>query len=313
MVNRLRSTSFALLTMAAGVAILGRSLSAGEAPAEPAGQAGIKDAKPAQEAPYLQFLGTKAGTEYLEYAPSEARSIFGYAMLYVPPNAVVDFAQDAREKMRHWGVTEESIDKILITHAHPDHLHVPTLMAFARERWHAVKRATHVYASETAYRSITKETVESDADAFLTVTRIAAGDRIELAENVSALVIPSTHWTARTPVHFLFQFHGKEILYAVDAALGKDDYFAHFAGHQLDVVIIDCTYLEREVDPTGSGHMNYAMVCGEMEKLRGCGATTAETPCYITHLVPVSHESAAAAAAKHGLLVAYDGLRLTFP
>ena len=50
MVNRLRSTSFALLTMAAGVAILGLSLSAGEAPAEPAGQAGINDAKPARQA-----------------------------------------------------------------------------------------------------------------------------------------------------------------------------------------------------------------------------------------------------------------------
>ena len=269
--------------------------------------------RPDDGVPFLQLLGTKAGTEYQEYAPAEPHSIFGYAMLYVPPNAVVDFAQDARDKMRHWAVSEEDIDNILFTHSHFDHYDAPTVLSFARDRWRKHSRQTHAFASETVFADLQQASAEGGAEAFLTVTKVTPGDRIALAGGVAATVLPSSHWTAPTPVHFRLEFQGQEILYAVDAAAIRDDDFAALQGHRLDAVIIDCTYLDGEVDPETSGHMNYAMVCEQMVELRRRGLAADTTRCYLTHLVAVDHDQHERAARELGLLMAYDGLRILFP
>ncbi len=269
--------------------------------------------EPAGEAPYLQFLGTKAGTEYQEYAPTEPQSIFGYAMLYVPPNAVIDFAQDARDKMRHWEVAEAGIDDILFTHSHFDHYDPPTVLSFARDRWREFGRKTHAFASETVFADLTRASADSQAEAFLAVTRVAPGDRIDLAEGVAAVVLPSSHWTAPTPVQLLLELHGTEVLYAPDAAAFREEDFAALQGHRLDSVIIDCTYLDGEVDPEKSGHMNYSMVCEQMAALRERGLATETTRCYITHLVSSDYRQCASAARDLGLLAAHEGLRIILP
>jgi len=269
--------------------------------------------QPPGEGRYLQLLGTKAGTEYQEYAPTEARSIFGYAMLSVPPNTVIDFAEDARDKMRHWGVAEEDVDNILFTHSHFDHYDAPTVLSFARDRWQEFERKTHVFASETVFASLTQESAAAEAQDFLAVTKVVPGDRIPLADGVAATVLPSSHWTAPTPVHYLLEFHGREVLYAVDAAALRDEDLDALAGHRLDAVIIDCTYLDAEVDPEKSGHMNYSMVRQQMSALTGRGLATDATPCYLTHLITIDHRQGAAAAREFGLRMPYDGFRILFP
>jgi len=260
---------------------------------------------------FLQFLGTKAGTEYVEYAPGESKCIFGYSMLYVPPNTVIDFAQDARDKMRHWGVSEERIDNVLFTHSHFDHFDAPTILSFARDRWEQFNRQTHAYASQTVFAALQEAVEEAGAAEFLKVTKVSVGDRIALADGVAATVLPSSHWTAPTPVHFLLEFHGKEMLYAVDAAAPKEEGFAALAGHCIDALITDCTYLDGEVDPTKSGHMNYTMVCEFMAEIKKRGLAEASAPCYITHLISVDYAQAAPVARDLGLRMAYDGLRIT--
>jgi ribonuclease BN (tRNA processing enzyme) len=269
--------------------------------------------EPAGEGPYLQSLGTKAGTEYQEYAPTEPQSIFGYAMLYVPPNAVIDFAQDARDKIRHWGVAEEDIDNILFTHSHFDHYDPPTVLSFARDRWREFGRKTHAFASETVFADLTRASAEAQAEGFLTITKVTPGNRIDLAEGVAAVALPSSHWTAPTPVQFLLEFHGKEVLYAPDSAAFREEDFAALQGHRLDAVIIDCTYLDDEVDPEKSGHMNYSMVCEQMAELRERGSATESTLCFITHLVASDYHLVASAARDLGLITAHDGLRIVLP
>jgi len=264
----------------------------------------------AKEAFYLRFLGTKAGTEYCPYAPTEPRSIFGYAMLHVPPNTVIDFAQDAPDKMRHWEVAEEDIDNILFTHSHFDHYDGPTVLSFAHDRWDKLGRKTKAFASETVFAALSEASAEAGAEKYLILTQVSPGDRIALAEGVSATVLPSSHWTAPTPVTYLLDCHGTKVFYAVDAAAFRDEEFAALAGQHLDAVITDCTYLDAEVDPEKSGHMNYSMVRQQMQALSERGIATDQTPCYITHLITIDHEQGAAAAREYGLRMAYDGLRV---
>ncbi|HJN15555.1 MAG TPA: MBL fold metallo-hydrolase [Armatimonadota bacterium] len=269
--------------------------------------------QPLGEGHYLQFLGTKAGTEYVEYAPADERSIFGYAMLSVPPNTVIDFAEDARDKMRHWGVSEEGVDNILFTHSHFDHYDGPTVLSFARDRWQEFGRKTHAFAPEAVFAALTQESDAADAGGFLTVTEVVPGDRIPLADGVAATALPSSHWTAPAPIHYLLEFHGRKILYAVDAAALRDEDFDALVGHRLDAAIIDCTYLDAEVDPEKSGHMNYAMVREQMSALTERGCATDATPCYITHLITIDHRQGAAAAREFGLRMPHDGFRILFP
>ena len=302
-----------ILAVVAGVLLLARPQLADETPGEPAGRVALANSSCAEEAPWLQFLGTKAGTEYRKYTPTESQSIFGYTMLYAPPNAVIDFAEDARDKIRHWGVKEKDIDNILFTHGHPDHFHAPTVLSFARDRWQTYSRKTRAFASETVYARLEQTRDKAEAGAFLTVTRVTVGDRINLAESLAVTVMPSNHWTAPTPIHFLIELHDKKILYAVDAAAGQDDYFAALKGHLLDAVIVDCTYLDREVDPSKSGHMNYKMVRQFMTELRDRDLATPSTRCYITHMVPVKYSQCAPVAREMDLLMAHDGLRIFFP
>ena len=302
-----------ILAAATGVLLFARPQLADETPGEPGRRAALADPSCSEEAPCLQFLGTKAGTEHRKYAPTESRSIFGYAMLYAPPNAVIDFAEDARDKIRHWGLNEKDVDNIFFTHGHPDHFHAPTVLSFARDRWQTYSRKTRAFASETVYARLEQTCGKAEAGAFLTVTKVTVGDRINLADNLAVTVMPSTHWTAPTPIHLLIEFHDKKILYAVDSAAGQDDYFAALKGHVLDAVIVDCTYLDREVDPSKSGHMNYKMVRHFMSKLRARDLATQSTRCYITHMVPVKYSQCAPVAREMDLLMAHDGLRIFFP
>jgi phosphoribosyl 1,2-cyclic phosphodiesterase len=299
------AAAFVVAATVLGAAVMPRSESAGDALAQPE--------RPGDEQRFLQFLGTKAGTEYQAYAPTGPRSIFGYAMLYVPPNTVIDFAEDARDKMRHWGVAERDIDNVLFTHSHFDHYDGPTVLAFARDRWQTFGRKTRAFASETVCADLQQTAVEANAGAFLTVTRATPGDRINLAAGVAARVLPSSHWTAPTPVWYLLEFHGRKILYAVDAAAFRDEEFAALEGHCVDAVITDCTYLDGEVDPEKSGHMNYSMVRAQMAALRERGLAKDSACCYITHLITIDHEQGEAAARQFGLHMAHDGLRIPLP
>ena len=264
---------------------------------------------------HLLFLGTCAGLEH-EGDPVGPRDIHGFCMLHVPPNTVIDFAADARDKMRYWGVDEEPIDNILITHSHFDHFDPPTIIAFARDRWKSFGRRTNVFSGETVVETLRPAAADSKAEEFLAITQVRVGDRIPLAEDLAATVLPSSHWTAPTPVYFLLEFRGRKILYAVDSSVFNPEILACLEGHHLDAVIADCTWLQEEVDPKKSGHMNYKMVCEQMAELRARGIVTDSTPCYITHMAlrtTADYERCSPDARRHGLRMAHDGMALYFP
>lgn len=264
---------------------------------------------------HLLFLGTCAALDH-EGEPVGPRDIHGYAMLYVPPNSVIDFAVDARDKMRYWGVDERAIGNILITHSHHDHFDPPTIIAFARDRWNDYRAKTSVFSSQTVVQTLRPAVAEAEADGFVTVTEVKVGDRIQLAEGLAAVVLPSSHWTAPTPVYFLLEFYGREILYAVDSSAFTPETIECLKERHLDAVITDCTFLDQYVDPKKSGHMNYNMVCEQMAKLRARGIADASTPCYITHMAlrsTADYKRFSPGARRLGLRMAYDGMSIYVP
>ena len=264
---------------------------------------------------HLLFLGTCAGLEH-DGDPTGPRDIHGYCMLYMPPDTVIDFAAEARDKMRYWGVDEERIENVLITHSHFDHFDAPAIIGFAQDRWEAFGKKTNLWSGETVVQALQPAAAEAEAEEFLVITEVRVGDRIPLGKNLAAIVLPSSHWTAPTPVYFLLEFRGREILYAVDSSVFSSETLACLEGHHLDAVIADCTWLEEEVDPKTSGHMNYKMVAEQMAELRARGIATDSTPCHITHMAlrtTADYMQFSPGARGHGLRMAYDGMAVYFP
>jgi phosphoribosyl 1,2-cyclic phosphate phosphodiesterase len=270
------------------------------------------------EAPDLRrllFLGTCAGLDH-QGDPTGPRDIHGYTMLYVPPNAVVDFAADARDKMRYWGVNERDVDHILITHSHYDHFDAPTVIAFAHDRWQGHGRKTSVYADETSFGLLRAAADQGKAGEFLDARKVVAGDRIAVSEGVAAVAIPSSHWTVATPLNYILEFRGRKILYAVDSAAFSGEMIEALRGHHLDVLIADCTWLGQPVDPAQSGHMNFEMVCKEVAGLRERGTLADWAPCYITHMAlstPEDYRAFAPKARRLGLRMTHDGMTIFIP
>jgi len=90
----------------------------------------------------------------------------------------------------------------------------------------------------------------------------------------------------------------------------------YLKGRHLDAVITDCTFLEQDVDPKKSGHMNYRMVYEQMAKLRALGIADASTPCYITHMAlrtTADYKRFSPGARRLGLRMAYDGMSIYVP
>ena len=90
---------------------------------------------------------------------------------------------------------------------------------------------------------------------------------------------------------------------------------ALLTGIHLDLAIMDATFGPREIDPATSGHHNWVMLDETLADLRAAGCIDEETVIVADHLSCGNvgpHDGMVEEQESKGIIVAYDGLKLSF-
>ena len=282
----------------------------------------------------IVFLGTSAA----EWYPSpwcrcrhcraaresgDERDKRACSAIWFEPGVLVDIPPDVARQAARFGVDLSSLEAILITHPHDDHLY-PRFLA---QRWTPKNPKDEfpiagtvtelselpVYGSEASLEKLRSLLPMPPEEISLSLRPLKPLGWADVCEGVRALPLPATHMVG-TGAAFIYvvEAGGKRFLYAVDTGPLGPLAMAPLKGLRLDAVICEATSGLAPCPPK-SEHMNIEMARKFRQELISMGTISPETPFVLTHLSPhwfPPHSRIADELASQGLTVAYDGMVL---
>lgn len=285
-----------------------------------------------------RLLGTGAGDFYDLHGVScsqpncsRARELGGRNLrqasaALVSPDILVDF-HDAKQ-LSTWGVPPESIRHVLITHTHFDHFQPVALLELSRRsreplrvygnhavadslsfaaghRWDATQ-GNFVAASDTSRILVTTvQTAESFWINDLRVTPVQANHMIDKENTI----------LEGMALNYVFERGGRTLFYAVDTSYVLPRTLDILSKFRFDVLVIDATFGDLEIDPFGSGHHNFAMLERTLGEFRTRGLLSKDAMVVADHISMCSvapHDEIVDRLAAKGITLAYDGMVLPF-
>ncbi|HEY8600735.1 MAG TPA: MBL fold metallo-hydrolase [Thermomicrobiales bacterium] len=240
--------------------------------------------------------------------------------LLIDGELLIDLGPDVLAAAQMHGIALTGIRYCLQTHEHDDHLHPALLLA--RSPYCGVLDAPllHFYA--------TQGTLDRAIGAIDHVATLGLGEacaRLNLAIHsiepfqtftvgpyrVDAVL--AAHDPTLTPLLYIIERDSRSLFYATDTCPLPERTWASLQawGGRFDVVIMDHTF---GYGPPPPQHLNGEQFLGMTARLREVGLLADDARVYATHIAhhgnPV-HDELVAHAAKHGYLVAHDGLTIT--
>lgn len=248
----------------------------------------------------------------------------GPASILLEPDIQIDYYDD--RPLTRFAVDQQSVRHLVITHGHKDHLQPRGLLAFAARQPNGLDvygnnmvgdaiafAATHRWDTERG------RFYQQQSDAHVRFQRVRPGQTFSVADSAFT-ALPSSHFIDKVDMiqeqqalNYVIERAGKTLLYGLDSSYPLPETMDALRGYRLDAAVFDATFGSREIDPTSSGHMNFAMVEELIAELRRAGTVTDETIVLASHLslaVTEPHDDIADDMAERGLRLAYDGLRL---
>ncbi len=240
------------------------------------------------------------------------RNIRSRSQALVNGELLLDFNADTVRHYQQYGFDWENICGCLITHSHCDHLY-PEDIEIAAPWYTHEHRTINFYAAESGYEKI--KAVAEKIQSGVSATLICAGKRFKVGK-YSVLPLPANHSADTSPVIYSITCGKKRMLYAHDTGvftqkaregLVSEGYF--------NLVSLDCTGCLGQNGDWRDGHMSLKTNLEMIEFMREEKLIDDKTVIVVNHF---SHnggqiyEEMLAEAAKHNIIVAYDGLEVEF-
>ena len=221
---------------------------------------------------------------------------------------------------------ERPVRHLVVTHGHSDHLQPRGILDFAARQTDGLD----VYGNNMVVDAIDfAATHEWDAargrfdakesDAEIRYRRVRPGDAFAVSD-ATFTALPSSHFINKVDMiqeqqalNYIIERGGKTLFYGLDSSYPLPETMDALRGLRLDAAVFDATFGAMEIDPTGSGHMNFPMVEELIGELRDAGTISDDTVVLGSHISLVyvaPHDDIAADMAARGLQLAYDGMRL---
>lgn len=221
----------------------------------------------------------------------------------VDDTLMIDFGPDVISAAHEYGVSFCSLEAILFTHSHDDHLSFPNLSLIGMSG-HRFEKPIELYFSPEAFGWVCKNIRSSNPDFdFSTLEDGSATLRFGNGNAFHLQAVPCNVWfsVGQYRVKALRSSHpawgegalawnyllvlpdGRKLLYACDTGRILPETLAELENEQVDILILECTFGSRHLERT-SGHLDAYSFLDTMEQFRAGHVIRPDTQVYSTHL-----------------------------
>lgn len=236
------------------------------------------------------------------------------SQLCIDRELLVDFGPDTYAHALQYGVCLNRIHTVLVTHSHSDHFYAPDLGCILDNYNPAAERKPLTIYGNAAVHAA-GEALKAGYAGWSGLEKLrfvsaVPGRWIQLP-GTRVLPLLADHAPGESCLIYVVEKEGRRILYGCDSGLYPEATNLALAGMRLDMAVLECTMLSA---PAGHGHCSLAEMRRQKQILVECGAITAQTKVYISHLCHsggyISQREIESAVSGEGIHVAYDGLQV---
>ncbi len=244
------------------------------------------------------------------------RAMRSRSQALVDGELLIDFNGDTVCHSLRYRIDWDKIGDCLITHSHSDHL-CPADLEILSDPISHEHRMLHFYSAQDGYDKISREIEVHRMQNRADVTLVHPGDEFMTSEGTyRVLTLRANHTANTTPVFYAIERGGKRLLYAHDTGVfPEEDYALLKAFGRFDLVSLDCTGCLGIGWDWRDGHMSLKTNLEVMERLKREGITDEKTVFvanHFSHNGGQTYDEMVPEMAKHGIIVAYDGLKIQF-
>lgn len=222
----------------------------------------------------------------------------------------IDFPPDTFLHMLRDGLDLDQVRDLLFTHSHSDHLYADDLAArlpgFARSG----EQPIHIYAGDLPIQAIHEKLSSNGGHrGKYELHRVRPFQRTVM-DTAVITPLPADHDRKETCLLYIIEKGGCSILYGHDSGYFPEETWTVLGGKRMDLVILECT-MGRGADRTN--HMGVDAVLETKERMLREGIAGKHTRFVVTHFshnAGLLHEELERVFGLHGILVAYDAMKL---
>ncbi len=235
------------------------------------------------------------------------RNVRSRAAYMVGDRVRIDFGPDSNLHQQKYGLAYEKLDHLLVTHSHDDHWFVRDL-AYRKPGFSVVPpRPLQVWGS----RAVEEKFVAANGDDWalynIDFDRIAAWQRIDLGEELTATPILAAHDRGEECVNYRLEQAGRAALIAHDTGW-YDEPTWEFLGHEtLNLVALDCTYGLNDHERNHMGGLALVRARDELAKRGALASDARVVATHFSHNGGSLHEPMERFFVPYGIEVAWDG------
>ncbi len=228
----------------------------------------------------------------------------------VDDTLLVDFPPDSYMHMLHHGLDLPSIQHLLITHTHQDHLYLDEMLFRRKGFCSGVDQTLTLYGSDALGAKIDaymkKWPGSTLADAHMAFVELTEYVPMDIA-GYTVIPMLARHDRSEKCLIYLIGKGGKWILYGNDTGDFPAATWDFLKGRTLDLVSLDCTMGKLK---EGTNHMGVPDLMELKQRLMDMGCISSSTQFVATHFShngQLLHEELEQVLMPEGYQVAYDG------
>lgn len=223
----------------------------------------------------------------------------------------IDLGPDSYAQMLQFGLSYASVEHLLITHSHADHL-CPAELNYRSRGFVPAGLETElvIYGNSQVRAGLERAGIDL-ATCHARFEPLTLFEALDLGEGVVATPILADHaGPDEQAVNFVLQREGRTLLQGNDTGWWPEVTREFLAGRRLDLAILECTYGVRR---GGAHHLGAEDVLEVRDELAKLGALASDTRVIVVHFSHNGrwlHEELEAFFAPEGIEVGYDGMTL---
>lgn len=277
----------------------------------------------------LKYFGTAAAEgmpalfcycEHCERAKKAGgKNIRTRSQALINDDLLIDLPPDTYMHVLDYGLDLRSIEHILITHSHEDHLYPLELTNIRLPFAHRLPDAgpVNVYASPCSSAEVFCGAVKGQVldDKHLKIKTVKAFEPFKV-KNYSIIPLTANHDYSIDSLIYIISDGEKTMLYGNDTGWFPEETWAFLknSGVRFDYVSLDCTCTGDTVERP-NGHMNLVACKATKEEMLKIGCADEKTVfClhHFSHNGGYTYEELVPIAEKMGFLVSYDTMEVEF-